>query len=125
MLSRESQPYGLMAIHPRPTEVGVFLPGKDKHLSAAWHRDTTSSDVAKKRRKDGGVFSAFFDFEIFVFQAVFFFSPDSKKRFLKPALSSESPKNRNSAALATDCSALVGMSINAAPQSPYRITAAR
>ena len=30
MLSRESQPYGLTAIHPRPIEVGVFLPGEDK-----------------------------------------------------------------------------------------------
>ena len=32
MLSRDSQPYGLIAIHPRPIEVGVFLPGEDKAI---------------------------------------------------------------------------------------------
>ena len=29
-MSSYSQPYGLTAIHPRPIEVGVFLPGEDK-----------------------------------------------------------------------------------------------
>ena len=64
-MSSYSQPYGLTAIHPRPIEVGVFLPGKDKIVVAgkigqktegAWVRQvfvTKSTNCKVKNGKKG------------------------------------------------------------------------